>query len=233
MNRTLAIARMQARQWPLAVIPWGVVAVVLAANVAILAIIRSQGVELPPEQFNGVVSTIFFFAAATYGVAVTQLFPFALSLGATRREFFGGTLVTAAGHGVLTAGALTAMSAIESGTDGFGVHLRAFSSVESLTRNYGLIFLGLAVFVITCAAVGMFVGTVYLRWRALGIFALGLVLALALAVAAVLITWQQVWPSVGRFFVEAPAALPIIIFPLALTALLFSGGYVLLRRAEI
>lgn len=51
--------------------------------------------------------------------------------------------------------------------------------------------------------------------------------------AAVLITWQQVWPSVGRFFVEAPAALPIIILPLALTALLSSGGYALLRRAEV
>ncbi|WP_038170812.1 hypothetical protein [Tomitella biformata] len=233
MNRILAIARMQTRQWPLALIPWGIITAVLGANIAILVIIRGQGVELPAQQFNGVVSSIFFFVAATYGVAMTQLFPFALGLGVTRREFFGGTLVAAAGHGVLTAAALTAMAAIESGTDGFGVHLRAFSAVLWVSGNYALVFLGLAAVVIVCAAIGMFAGTVYLRWKAVGIFTLSLLVAIAAAAAAVLITWQRGWPAVGRFFVDSPAAVPLIALPLALTVLAFAGGYGLLRRAEV
>lgn len=233
VNRILSIARMQSRQWSLALIPWGIIAVVLGANVAILAIIRSQGVELPAEQYNGVVSSIFVFIAATYGVAVTQVFPFALSLGVTRREFFGGTLVAAAGHSVLTAAALTAMCAIEHATNGFGVHLRAFSTVEWVTGNYALIFLGLAVVLIACAGIGMLVGSIYLRWKIVGVFTLGLLLAIAGAAAAVLITWQRGWPVVGRFFTDTPVGLLIIAAPLALTVALFAGGYGLLRRAEV
>lgn len=233
MSRILSIARMQARQWPLAAIPWAIIAVVLVANVAILAIIRSQGVELPPVQFNGVVSSIFFFVAATYGVAVTQLFPFTLGLGVTRREFFGGTLLAAAGHSLVSAAALTALGAVERVTDGFGVHLRAFSAVEWVTGNYALTFLGLTAVLIACAGIGMLVGTVYLRWKMVGVFALGLVVAVVAAGAAVLTTWQRGWPAVGRFFVDTPVALLIVALPLALTVALFAGGYALLRRAEV
>lgn len=233
MNRILAVAKMQTRQWPLAVIPWVIIAVVLGANLAILAIIKAQGVELPPEQFNGVVLNVFFFIAATYGVAMTQVFPFALSLGVTRREFFGGTLVAATGQGMLTAAALTAMSAIEHATNGFGLHLKAFSVVTYMTENYVLVFLGLTAVVIACAAVGALVGTVYLHWKALGVFGIALVVATAAAIAAVVITWRRAWPAVGGFFVDTPAVVPIIVLPLVLTMLLFAGGYGLLRRAEV
>lgn len=233
MNRVLAIAKMQARQWPLALIPWGIIAVVLGANVAISAIVRAQGVELPAEQFNGVVSSIFFFVAAMYGVAMTQLFPFALGLGATRKDFFGGTLLAATAHGLLTAVFLTAMAAIERATNGFGVNLRAFSIVQGVTDNYVLTFLGTTAIVIACAAIGAFAGTVFLHWKAMGLFSLGLLVALVLAVAAVLITWQSGWPAVGRFFTDTAVAVPILVLPLAATVVLFAGGYGLLRRAEV
>lgn len=233
MNRILAVAKMQTRQWPLAIIPWGIITVVLGANVAILAIIRSQGVELPSEQFNGVVSSIFFFIATMYGVAMTQLFPFALSLGVTRREYFGGTLVAAAGHGVITAAVLTVMSAIESATNGFVVHLKAFSVVNYLTENYALTFLGLTALVIAFAAIGALIGTVYLHWKAPGVFGIALVAAVALAGSAVVITWRQAWPAVGRFFTDTPAMVPIVVLPLVLAVLAFAGGSALLRRAEV
>lgn len=233
MNRILAIVRMQLRLWVLLVIPWVIITVTLGANALILWILHTQGVETPNPQYNGVVLSLFFFVASLYGASMTQIFPFALGLGVTRRDYFLGTLVFAVGQGVATAAIWTAMAAIERATDGFGVRLQSFTNIDQITGNHWLGFAGITVVVVACAAVGALIGVVFLRWKATGMFGAVLVTAVAASIAAVLITWQRGWPAVGRFFTETPVGWLLVAVPLVLMAAFFAGGYALLRRAEV
>jgi MFS family permease len=77
----------------------------------------------------------------------------------------------------------------------------------------------------------IFTGTVYKRWGQFGMYVMsigGLVLGGA---AAVVLTWQQAWGTVGRFFADTSALALLAGYPLALSVLLAAAGYLILRRA--
>jgi hypothetical protein len=52
-----------------------------------------------------------------------------------------------------------------------------------------------------------------------------------LGAAAVIITWQQAWGAVGRFFADTSALMLLAGYPLVLSVLLAAAGYLALRRA--
>jgi len=233
MAQALEVNRMNIRQWMLFAMPWGIIIVVAGAHAAILGIVRAQGVDIPDEGFNGVGSTLFFFAVAMFASMTTQHFPFALGLGTTRRDVYAGTALTALATGVVNGVLVLVFAQIERATDGLGVHLEVISVVFRLTENRVLLFFGVVLVTMAFAALGMFAGVVYLKWRANGIFTGALVIAIAAAVAALLITWQQGWPAVGRFFTDTPVAALVLGIPAVLGALLFGAGYRMMRTVEV
>ncbi len=232
-TQAVEVNRMNIRQWMLFALPWGIIIVVAGAHAAILGIVRSQGVEIPDEGFNGVGSTLFFFSVAMFASITTQHFPFALGLGTTRRDFYAGTAVTALATGVVNGVLVLVFGQIERATDGLGVHLEVISVVFRVTENRALVFFGIVLVTMAFAALGMFSGVVYLKWRANGIFTGALVIAILAAVAALLITWQQGWPAVGRFFTDSPVAALVLGIPVVLGALLFGAGYRMMRTVEV
>ncbi|GAA4823142.1 hypothetical protein GCM10023353_34760 [Tomitella cavernea] len=232
LTRALAVTRMNSRQWMLFVMPWAIVLVVLWAHAAILAIIRSQGVEIPDEGFNGVGSTLFFFSLAMFASITTQHFPFAMGLGVTRRDFYLGTALTSLCTGVVNGVLVLIFAQIERATDGYSVHLEVLSVVYRVTDSAALVFFSMVLLTMAFAALGVFAGVIYLKWRANGMFTAALILAFAAAVAALLITWQRGWPAVGRFFVDTPIAVLLLAVPAVLGAVLFGVGYRMMRTVE-
>src|SRR5699024_3945421 len=144
-----------------------------------------------------------------------------------------GTALTALATGVVNGVLVLVFAQIERATDGLGVHLEVISVVFRLTENRVLLFFGVVLVTMAFAALGMFAGVVYLKWRANGIFTGALVIAIAAAVAALLITWQQGWPAVGRFFTDTPVAALVLGIPAVLGALLFGAGYRMMRTVEV
>ncbi|QDQ98661.1 hypothetical protein [Tomitella fengzijianii] len=231
-SRALAVTRMNSRQWMLFAMPWAIVLVVTWAHAAILAIVRSQGVEIPDEGFNGVGSTLFFFSVAMFASITTQHFPFAMGLGVTRRDFYLGTALTSLCTGVVNGVLVLIFAQIERATDGYTVHLEVLSVVYRITDSPALVFFSMVLVTMAFAALGVFAGVVYLKWRANGMFTAALILALVAAVAALLITWQRGWPAVGRFFVDTPVAVLLLAVPAVLGVLLFGAGYRMMRNVE-
>ncbi|MDN5757591.1 MAG: hypothetical protein L0H59_03530 [Tomitella sp.] len=232
LSRALVMNRVNLHQWMLFAMPWGIVIVVAAAHAAILAIIRSQGVEIPDEGFNGVGSTLFFFSVAMFASITTQHFPFALGLGVTRRDFYAGTAITALCTGIVNGVLVLIFAEIERATDGYSVHLEVLSVVYRLTGSTALVFFAMVLTTMAFAALGVFAGNLYLKWRANGLVFAALILAAVLAGAALLITWQRGWPAVGRFFVDTPAAALMLGIPAVVGVLLFGAGYRMMRTVE-
>lgn len=233
VSRARAVNRMNLRQWMLVVMPWGIIIVVTGAHAAVLAIVRAQGVQIPEDSMNGVVSTVLFFAVSMFASMTTQHFPFALGLGTTRRDFYAGTVVTAVLIGAVNAALLLICAQIERATDGLGVHLEAASILLHVTDNRVLLFFGVTLVTVAFAAVGMLAGVIYLRWRANGVFSAALVITIVAAAAALLITWQRGWPAVGRFFTDSPLAALVLGIPAAAAIVLFGAGYRMMRTVEV
>lgn len=230
--RALAVNRMNFRQWMLIVWPWAIVAAVLAAHGAILAIVQAQGTELPDVSGNGVVTTIFIFAVPMYAAIATKHFPFALGLGVTRRDFYAGTALTALINGAVNAAIVLIVAEVERATDGWGVHLEGFSVVYRVTDSRATVFFAVLLTTLACAAIGTFGGVIFLHWKVTGIFATMAALAVVIAVAAVVITWQRGWPAVGRFFADSPFAALVLGIPGVVAVVLAAAGYRLMRTVE-
>lgn len=232
-SRARAVNRMNLRQWMLTVMPWGIILVVTGAHAAVLAIVRAQGVAIPEDSTNGVVSTVLFFAVAMFASMTTQHFPFALGLGTTRRDFYAGTVATAVLIGAVNAALLLILAQIERATDGLGVQLQVASIVLHVTENRVLLFFGITLVTAAFAAIGMLAGVIYLRWRANGVFAAALAIAIVAAAVALLITWQRGWPAVGRFFTDTPLTALLLGIPAVAAAVIFGGGYRMMRTVEV
>lgn len=232
LSRARAVNRMNFRQWMLLALPWAIVAVTLAAHGAILAIIRAQGVALPGDSGNGVVTTIFIFAIPMYAAIATKHFPFTLGLGVTRRDFYAGTTLTALINGTVNAVIVLIVAEIERATDGWAVHLEGFSVIYRVTDSRATVFFAVLLTTMACAAIGTFGGVLFLRWKVTGIFSAVAVLVLVLAVAAVVITWLRGWPAVGRFFVDTPFAALALGIPAVIALAGFGFGYRMMRTVE-
>src|SRR5699024_5374574 len=151
----------------------------------------------------------------------------------TRRDFYAGTVVTAVLIGAVNAALLLILAQIERATDGLGVQLQVASIVLHVTENRVLLFFGITLVTAAFAAIGMLAGVIYLRWRANGVFSAALAIAIAAAAAALLITWQRGWPAVGRFFTDTPLAALLLGVPAVAAAVIFGGGYRMMRTAEV
>lgn len=230
MDRVLVAARMQVvNPFLQIVLPWVVLVAVLVINIAVFLLIRiSTG---PIDVVVGSLMAIYITVFSTALQAVTQAFPFALGLSVTRREFYLGSTLLITVQAVLNGIVLALLVPLERVTGGWGVGLRFFDLPYVAQANP---VAQVAVFVVPFVLVGllgMFIGTVYLRWRQLGIYTAGLVVAVVGGGAAVLLTWTGSWPAVGRFLAGSSSVSMLAGWPLVVALLVGLGGFAALRRA--
>jgi hypothetical protein len=212
--------------------PWVILAAIFAINVAVFWAVRA-GTGSPEGGVTGALAALFFIVGSQYLVTMTQVMPFALSLGITRRHFYIGVLSLLAVETLLHSVLLTVLLEIEGATGGWGVGMQFFAVGFLSGQNVLLTVLCYWVPMFVVGAVFLLSGAVFRRWGQLGVWALGVGVGLVAGLAVVLVTLQQAWPAVGRFFTGAPVPLLLAGYPLLVGVLAAVGGYLVVRRARV
>lgn len=231
MNRVLQAARLHVVH-PLFILgmPWAIVLTSFAVNEAIWGFgdipQRSDGTA-----WTGGVLALYITVAVAFLQSVTQLFPFAMGVGLSRRLFAAGTTLMALAQAVAYAVVLTLLTAVENATGGWGTGMHFFAPGDlgrlPLVAQLGLFLSVMLAFML----LGIAIGTVHKRWGTAGLYALVMAAVLAFGAAAVVLTVAGAWPAFGRWFLDTPAiaiASIYLAFAAVLAALLSWTG---LRRA--
>jgi hypothetical protein len=229
MNRVVQVIQLQRPAWAqIAGWAWGMMAVAFGINLLIFAAIQD---EIDGAMITGGLTSLYAVAVGMAVVSVTQVFPYALGMSVTRREFYGTWSLLAVAQSVVYALVLSLLYAAEQATDHWGVGMRFFGPPFMDDANPVVPVLVYAASMLVAIHLGILCGTVYLRWGTLGVFAgIGLVIV-GVGLTAAVITWTRQWTALGRWLLDqSPTALATG-WPLLVAAALALGGYSLIRRA--
>jgi hypothetical protein len=229
MNRVTAAARLHLIN-PLVMvgIPWLVVAISFAINVAVwgLADLRDE----PGTGFTGGVLALYVTVMVVFVQAVTQLLPFAMGISISRRTFYLGTVlvagVSALGYGV----AIAALVEIQGATDGWGVGLNFWAPVGLDVDNFFFQVLASGAPMLAFIASGIGMGVAHKRWGQNGIWGLIVGLVLLLGGLAVLATWLEAWGSIGTWLTDQTPVTLAVGLPVALAVAIGGLSWGGLRR---
>ncbi|WP_084076987.1 hypothetical protein [Demequina sp. NBRC 110057] len=220
---------------PTLVLPWLITLAIFAINLAIWLMVANAagGVEnLEPDAFiyNGGISWIVVFMMVVAVQSMNLTFPFALGFAVTRRDFYLGSSIYFVQLSLLYSTGLTAIAAVERATDGWGLGA-AFFAPYGLNDDPLLVlwtvFFGL---MLLFFFLGAAVATVWVRWKAYGLYAFFIGLAVLLVGAAWIITATGSWGDVGRWFVDTSPAV-MVAWTLPVTVACGVVGFLFLRRA--
>lgn len=171
----------------------------------------------------------YFIGIGSY--ARTLTFPFVISLGVTRREFYLGSLVTAFFAAIGLGGLFSIGAIIEDATNGWDMN-GYFFRIPGLWEAMGPGFTALLYFalIMFMFAIGFLCASVYKRWGSITLTVSLLLLGILIAGAALLITKANAWGAVGDFFITVGAGGVFAILA-ALTVVMLVGAYAPLRRS--
>jgi hypothetical protein len=208
--------------------PWAITAFSLAVNLVIFG----AGAAGSAHRYTGAASITFIFFLLMGVTSLGRTLPFGMSLGASRRTYYLGTALLAVTLAALEGLALTILQAIERGSGGWGIALHFFRVPYILDGPWYLTWLTSFTGLALLFGYGMWLGLVQRRWGLLGSL-IFLAAQVTVAVAVVLlITWADGWPATGHFFSTLSAA-GLTGLLAVLTAALFGGGYLSIRRVTI
>lgn len=212
--------------------PLMILGVILLMNIAIWGIVRAS---IPPEGdmadvANGGVAFLFIYMLVVAVQSVNQAFPLALGYGSTRRDFVLGfgvfAVILSVGYSVF----LHAGWFVERVTEGWGVGLRFFGTYElwqaTWWEGFALSLLAFLLFF----AIGAATASVYVRWKAMGMYVFWGALVFAGIGGAALVTMLDAWGRVGEFFAWA-GLLGGAAWSLIITAFCALAAWLILRRA--
>lgn len=209
---------------------WLILAVVFVLHQTIWWVVRSNGGDVETG-YTGALTSFFFILGSTYLALMTQVMPFALSLGITRRHFYLGTVLLVAAETLVSAIGLSVLLAVERATAGWGLRVQFFEMGFMGQSNPATQVLAYWVPLLTLSLVFVLLGAVFRRWGQLGIWCVVLVPVVLAAAGVMVLTWQDAWGAFGRFFVETPTSVLLAGYPLILAAVAAGAGYLVLRRA--
>lgn len=218
--------------WPVAILlaifgmTWSIWAIIMTNVDSSEVASVSEGIR-----FNGAASFIFVYFLVVAVQAVNQAFPLALGFGSTRRAFSFGSALLFVLLSIVYATMLSIFAALERATDGWGVHGSFFLSIGIATdagwlAQWWLYFCWFVFFSFT----GTIFAAVFVRWRAVGITTMSLVLGLALVGAVFWLTLTGSWGEFARIIGELGAlgVASVMLVPGVVAAFL---GHLILRRA--
>jgi hypothetical protein len=228
VKRVLAIARIQLTNWPYTVVyPLGLTAALIVFGLGIDA--TNGGIGSSHPIF--LLPSIYLMIAGLHLQAMTQLFPFAAALGATRRAFALATAMMIAAYAAVFGLLCQLLAAIERATNGWGRHIQIFA-LDFLHQNNPVAqWLVYTVPVLMTSSVGVLIGVIFQRWRQLGISVLSVGTAVVLAISVYLGETKDWWSHIGHFFSTQPTLALLAGYPLAIAVLLGATSWTVLRRA--
>jgi hypothetical protein len=211
------------------VLPWALLAFVFAVNLVIVAMITTGTNRSVPV---GGLSSFYVMILVAGVLSTTRSFPFALSLGVSRRSYFLGTAGLAVAMAAVYGLALTVLQVIERATGGWGIRLHFFRVGYLLPGPWYLTWLTSFVGLTLVFVYGSWFGLVYRRWNITGLLGFIAGQITVLLAGALIATWAGAWPSVGHFFTTLSAAGLTGVLA-AVAAALFAGGLATIRRVAV
>ena len=213
--------------WPLTILSF-----VFVLNLAIYGIIQTaigDATQGPvPVGVNGGIAFIYIYMLVMAVQSVNQTFPLALGFGATRRDYLLGTgalfALVSVGFSLL----VSTMAMVERAANYWGLGLAFFDTTSGAT--WAEYFVGNLLILLLFASIGAATASVYVRWKATGMYVFWASLIVVLVAAALLISWTASWGTVGEFFAGA-GLLGTLAWSLVITAFSAVAAYGLLRRA--
>ncbi|GAA3625419.1 hypothetical protein GCM10022419_133740 [Nonomuraea rosea] len=229
MNRIRQVARLQMPAWPQILgWTWSMVAVTFGIN--LLSVMANYDPGDGVTTTGGLISLCgIVIGMAT--ISVTQIFPYALGMSVTRREFYLAWSLLAVVQSVLYALVLCLLRAVEQATGYWGMRMRFFDLPFMNDANPVLLLLGYAVPMLVMTHLGILLGTLHLRWGTTGVLASLTLAFTALGLAAALITWTGRWHAIGRWLLDQSPMALLAGWPVLVAAAFAVGGYRLIRRA--
>jgi len=180
-------------------------------------------------KYAGAASVAPLWSFMAVGVqALTLSFPFSQALGATRRDFHIGTLLTAAMTSAMLALIYVVIALIEKATAGWGVN--GYFATPGLDGDAPLAaFASYFVLAMLCFLVGYWSAAVIKRWGTVVLISALVGVAIALTVAALLLVRFGAMQAVAEWAV-AQGALGLDAWGLLLVVVLAATSFLTLRR---
>lgn len=231
MNRIFSVVRMQfvntqTYLW----IPLMVLGGAFVITVGIWAALQQLGGVEVTLYSGGAQAPMWYFLVV--GVqALTLTFPFSQAMSVTRREFYLGTLLTAAITSAGLAIIYVLFGLIEVATDGWGVQGHFFT-LQPMWNDAGPLLMGVFYFVLSMLffVIGFWAATVYKRFGATWLTVILVGFGLLLVGAVWLISRANAWMQVGQWLDSLNAGGTILIM-VGITAALALIAFPTLRRA--
>ncbi|MCR2783007.1 MULTISPECIES: hypothetical protein [unclassified Microbacterium] len=229
MSRTLNVVRMQlVNKQTYIWVPLIVLAGALAVTLVIYGMLASAGIDEP--KFGGGAQAPLWTFLFVGVQALTLSFPFSQAMSVTRREFYLGTVLTAAMTSAILAVVFVLGGLVELATNGWGLngyffHLNWIWEAGPLAAGFVFFVIAMLFFVI-----GFWAATIYKRfgstWVAIILSAVGL----ALAGITWLITLRGAWGPVMEWILTQ-GALGLAAWGVLLITVLAVSSWATLRRA--
>lgn len=229
MSRVLDVARIQLINWrPLFAYP---LAVIVAMPLLGLTIDVSNGETATGSHSIILLPTLAGAIAPAHLQTMTQVFPFTLGLGVTRRRFAAATALVVAAQAVLFGLVLVVFGTVERITGGWGREAHIFVlgalSHEAMVTQW-LAYSGP---IIAASAICVLAGVVFQRWQQTGIYVSVFASAALLAGFGALATAQSWWPAIGDFLGGQPSLALFTAYPVVFALALGGAAWLVLRRA--
>lgn len=232
MNRTANVIRMQlVNRQTFVGLPLLILFAAFAITFAIYGIIifSVSGPIDDPMYSGGTQAPLWYFGVV--GIQALNLtFPFSQAMSVTRREFFSGTVLTAAGTALVLSVTYLIGGLIERATDGWGFD--GYFFYLPWIWEHGAFAAALFYFAAAMLAflTGFLGATIYKRFGLLWLLVVIIGLLVALVAAAFLISVFGSWVAVGDALANANA-LYVALIGLGVAVVLAGLGYLTLRRA--
>ncbi|WP_346621030.1 hypothetical protein [Blastococcus montanus] len=229
MNRVLAAARLNLIHPLVALgVPWMVVGLSFAIN---LALWGSVGIgEDDPDAVTGGVAALYITVMIVYIQAFTQLLPFAMGISLSRRTFYLGTALVAVTQAVVYGIVLSALTAIEEATGGWGVGLGYWAAGPMDVDNPALQVLVSGAPMLAFIAAGIGLGIADKRRGPNGIWGLTIASIVVFGGLALLATWMEAWTTIGSWLGDRSITTLAVGLPLVLAVVLAGLSWTGLRR---
>ena len=236
-GRVLNIVRLHlTNPWTTIILPWMILGFILIANIVIWALILAAAPTAADKAdvreglgYSGASTYVFVYIMVVAVQAIAVTFPFALGYGVTRRDYYLGTALTFVGLSAMFSVGMTILGAIEEATDGWGLGGRMFTTFYYGDNWVQRLFIFFTAFLFFFS-VGMAAASIWVRWRANGLIAFFVGLAVIVLGGAALLTLTETWGAFGSFFAHA-GLVGSFAWSLVISAIAGISGFFVLRRA--
>ncbi len=229
MNTWIKVARFQlADRLSYTALPWGILGVNFAIWYVLAGSFGGGGAQVPAYSVCAIYVVYLFVGM----FSMFRSLPFAFALGVSRRAYYSGTVLLAAGLSAIYGLLLTLLKVLEEVSDGWGVGLHFFRVSYILSGPWYLTWLTSFIGLTLMFLYGMWIGLVFRRWGLLATMSFATAQVAAALIGVIIVSSSHAWGSVGHFFTAISAA-GFTGLLAALAAVLLAGGYATMRRVTV